>query len=173
MNDLIEILKYIIPSLIVCAVVFYLIKAFLDSDLKKRTLEMKQKGQNVLIPIRLQAYERVVLLLERISPTNLVMRINKPELMANHLRLKLLNTVREEFDHNLSQQLYLSSQAWELIKNAKEEVVKLINTAAADMNDDAQGQDLSKKIIELSIAQSKSPISIALEYIKKEIRELF
>ncbi|MCD4747721.1 MAG: hypothetical protein K8R58_15605 [Bacteroidales bacterium] len=173
MNTLIDILKYILPAGIVFAVTYFLIKSFLDNEQKKRTIDIEVSTKKIITPIRLQAYERIVLLLERISPNNLILRVNKPGIMAFHLQTSLIKTIREEFDHNLSQQLYLSSEAWELIKNAKEEVIKLINTAAAGLNETSSGIDLVKIILDMESRIKNTPINIALEYVKNEVRSIF
>jgi hypothetical protein len=169
MNDFLEILKYILPSLVVLAAAYYLIKLFLDNEQKKRASDIKMTGYKIITPIRLQAYERLVLFLERISPESLVMRIHKPELTGLQLQTMLILAIREEFEHNLSQQVYISSQAWDTIKNAKEDMVKLINTAAAKLNANASATDLSQKIFELSLSE-KLVTRSALEFIKNEIR---
>jgi hypothetical protein len=172
MNDFLEILKYILPSLVVFAAAYYLIKLFLDNEQKKRATDIKMAGYKIITPIRLQAYERLVLFLERISPESLLMRIHKPELTGLQMQTMLILAIREEFEHNLSQQVYISSQAWDMIKNAKEDMVKLINTAAANLSDKASGTDLSQKIFELSLS-GKPLVKSALEFLKNEIRLVF
>jgi hypothetical protein len=172
MNDLLEILKYILPSLVVLAAAYYLLKLFLDNEQKKRTTDIKMAGYKIVTPIRMQAYERLVLFLERISPESLVMRVHNPELSALQLQTTLILTIREEFEHNLSQQVYVTSQAWELVRNAKEDMIKLVNTAAAKLNDTATALDLSQKIFELSLGD-KIITKSALEFIKNEIRQIF
>ena len=117
MIELLEILKYVLPSLVVLAAAYYLLKLFLDNEQNKRLSDIKMAGYKIITPIRLQAYERLVLFIERISPESLVMRVHKPELSAMQMQTNLIQTIREEFEHNLSQQVYVSSQAWELVRN--------------------------------------------------------
>jgi len=88
------------------------------------------------------------------------------------MQTMLILAIREEFEHNLSQQVYISSQAWEMIKSSKENMVKLINTAAANLSDKASGTDLSQKIFELSLSD-KLLVRSALEFLKNEIRLVF
>jgi len=88
------------------------------------------------------------------------------------LQTQLILAIREEFEHNLSQQVYISSQAWDMIKNAKEDMVKLINTAAAKLTDKASATDLSQKIFELAMSD-KTVARTALEFLKNEIRLVF
>ena len=173
MNDLLEILKYVLPSVVVFFTSFFVIKLFFDSEYKKKQAEVKQLLGNITTPIRLQAYERLVLFLERISPNSLLIRVYSTNFSASQFQMALIKTVREEFEHNLSQQVYVSSQAWELVKNAKEEILKLVNTSMGELNDNASSSDLSKKIFEKSILTSKFPVTVATEHLKTEIRQLF
>lgn len=171
MNEFPEILKYVLPSLVVMATVYFVLKLFLENEEKKRLSEIKAAGHNIITPVRLQAYERLVLFIERISPESLIMRIHKPELPALQLQTSLIISIREEFEHNLSQQVYVSSQAWELVRSAKEDMAKLINTAASELNVNATATDLSQKIFELSLRE-KLVTKTALEFIKNEIRQV-
>jgi hypothetical protein len=172
METFLQILGYVLPLLVFFALAYYLIKLFLDNDQKKRALDIKMSGYKIVTPIRLQAYERLVLFLERISPESLVMRVHKPALSAPQLQSELIQNIREEFEHNLSQQVYVSSQAWEVIRNSKEDMIKLINTSAAKLNDNATAMELSQKIFELSLG-GKLVTRSALELLKNEIRQLF
>ena len=126
----------------------------------------------VILPLRLQALERFVLFLERIHPSNLVMRLNNPDLTAAQLQTLLVRTIREEFEYNLSQQLYLSQQTWELIKNAKEEMVALINQAAAKSGDESMAGVLVKNVFEMVIEKGKLPTELALDEVRKEFQNL-
>jgi hypothetical protein len=136
-------------------------------------LELKMANQNNSLPIRLQAYERIILLLERISPTSLVMRVSQPGMTAFELQTALIQNIRDEFEHNLAQQIYLSNTAWELARNGKEETIKLINIAASKLNESATAVELGSLIFELSARTDKLPLTSAIEYIKQEVRNLF
>lgn len=173
MNELLEILKYVLPALVVMATSYYLLKIFLANEQLKRNTDIKMAGYKIITPIRLQAYERLVLFLERISPESLIMRIHNSGMNSAQLQTALLQNVRDEFEHNLSQQVYVSSQAWELIRTAREEIIKLINTAAAKLNENATATDLSQKIFELSLSENKLVTKSALEFLKNEIRQVF
>jgi hypothetical protein len=129
--------------------------------------------QKVILPLRLQAYERFVMFLERIHPSNLLMRLSNPELSSIQLQTLLVRTIREEFEYNLSQQLYISGHAWELIKNAKEEMVALINKASTKAGEQVRAGDLVKAILELMVDKGKLPSELALEEIRKELQKLF
>ncbi len=173
MNELLDILKYILPSLVVFAAVYFVIRSFLDNDSNKRTLEIKMANQSTITPIRLQAYERVVLFLERINPNSLILRVSRKEYNVFQLQSVLIKTIREEFEHNLSQQIYISNKSWEVVKKTKEDIIKLINTAAASINDDADSADLATKIIEMNLINNKPIVTPALELLKSEVSRIF
>jgi hypothetical protein len=142
---------------------------------KKQSSVIPPNGeeQKIILPLRLQAYERIILFLERISPNNLIMRMNKPEMSSIQLQSALVKVIREEFEYNLSQQLYISLKAWELVKNAKEETIKLINVASGKIPDSASSGELVKIILDLSLEKEKLPVNIAIDEIKKEIQLIF
>ena len=130
---------------------------------------LKSKTQNMVTPIRLQAYERIVLFLERISLENIVMRSYQGGKTAKMLQSSLLKSIREEYEHNLSQQVYVSNKTWAMVKAAKEETIKNINYAAEQVGEDASAMDLSKLILELSAKVEKLPTDVAIEAVKREI----
>lgn len=171
MEELTNALKYAIPSVVVFLTAYLLIREFLQQERKKRNQELLLDRIRISLPIRLQAYERIILFLERISPHNLVMRVHQPELSARELHKLLVQTVREEFSHNLSQQLYVSLQAWEMVKNAKEEVIRQINTSLAKLDDKATATDLSNLLLEMST--EKLAANKALNFLKAEAAKVF
>jgi hypothetical protein len=131
------------------------------------------EDQKIILPLRLQAYERIVLLLERISPQNLILRINKPELTALQLQSALIKAIRDEFEYNLSQQLYISPGAWELVKSAKEEMISMINIASGKVPENSNSTELARMIIQASMEREKLPVNLALEEVKKELQKIF
>jgi len=173
MDTLFDILKYILPSLIVFLAVYFVLKKHLDMQLKTQVVKGRQEQQSTVLPIRLQAYERMVLLLERITPQNLVMRINNNTPTAGQVHQELLATIRTEFEHNLTQQVYISKGSWEAVKRAKEETIKLINIAASKVNDNAKGIEMSKMVLEISMQIEKMPTQVAIDFIKEEARSFF
>lgn len=173
MEQFLEILKYVLPSVVVLATAYLLVERFIENERQHRNMTYRRESQGLTTPVRLQAYERLVLFLERISPSTLVTRVHKSGMSAKLLQAELLKAVRTEYEHNLSQQIYISPGAWELIKNAKEEIIKLINTAAINVSDEASGVDLGKLILEVSMKIDKMPTQVAIDYLKQEAREIF
>lgn len=173
MNEFLEILKYVLPALVVFITAFYLIRTFLDNELKKLREENKEESRKAVIPLRFQAYERIVLFLERISPSNLVLRVNRPGMSKDLLQADLLRSVREEYEHNLAQQVYMSDKAWELVKGAKEEVLSDINSAAAKMTEKNTAADYGQQVISQHLERKNPAHAAAISFIKEEVKELF
>ncbi|MDD2413447.1 MAG: hypothetical protein PHR79_11105 [Bacteroidales bacterium] len=173
MLELLEILKYVVPSIVVFITAYYLLKIFLEVEEKKLSLELKMDAKNITIPIRLQAFERFTMYLERINPTNMVMRLQKSTMNNSQFQMLLISTVRNEFEHNVSQQMYISSASWEAVKSAKEETIKVINLAFGQIDPSGPSIELATKIIELTADDSMSPSDKALELLKKDIRQYF
>lgn len=152
---------------------FSLLWYYLRETRKVAPVAANNEDQKVILPLRLQACERFVLYLERIHPSNLLMRLNSPDITAMQLQSLLVRTIREEFEYNLSQQLYISGNAWELVKNAKEETISMINQAAAKVGDEAHSSALVKEVLEMSISKNNLPVDQALGEIKKELQKMF
>lgn len=173
MEAVLDILKFIIPALVVFGVVYFMLDKFFTNERDIRYVQMRREQQGGLTPIRLQAYERVVLFLERISPGSLISRTHKNGMSAKMLQAELLKAIRTEFEHNLSQQIYVSKASWELVKNAKEEMIKLVNMAAINLAEDASGLQLGELILKVAMSQDRLPTHIAIDYLKDEVKENF
>lgn len=171
---LLEILRFSAPALIVFFTSYLLLKSYLKNEFNKRELKFRESTQDTVLPLKLQAYERMALFLERISPNNMIHRIRKPNLSARELHLALVNSVRTEYEHNLSQQIYLSVETWELIKNVKEEIIAIVNHALQELPDSASGTELSKQIFEILIKNEQVlPTQKALVQLKIEVNKIY
>jgi hypothetical protein len=148
-------------------------KSILEKDLEKKMIEYKIENSKTVLPMRLQAYERMCLFLERIIPNNLIVRLNEPSLSAKQFQQMLINEVREEFNHNLSQQVYMGNGTWDLIRNTVEDVIALINTSAEKLKEDAKSVDLAKQIFANLSEEERDVVQDTLARVKSEIREVF
>ncbi|MCD6346147.1 MAG: hypothetical protein J7L96_01875 [Bacteroidales bacterium] len=173
METLLEIIKYTLPSIIVLFAVWIMIHYFTKNLQKDKHHQIKLASSKKTLPLQLQAYERLAVYLERITlDTLLVKEINSAQ-SARDMHNKLIETIRSEFDHNMSQQIYLSDEAWKVIRLAKENTIKMINAAFQQTNPDANSLDLSKKILDIQIEAGNSPAQAALSFIKADVRKLF
>jgi len=168
-----EFLKYLIPALVTFLVVYFLLKSYFDNEISKRRMELRLEQNRILTPLKLQAYERMVILMERMTPNNLIFRVTQPGISASQLKQDLISDINNEFNHNLSQQVYVSPQAWQMVRISKEEMVNIINTAYAQLGPNAVGLDLSKSIFETMIKMENIPTLKALEFLRKEFHIMF
>lgn len=168
-----DLLKVILPAALVLYGMYSLVNAYLTKEYQKRILELRMKNSDVVLPIRLQAYERVCLLLERITPSNLMVRVSSAGQTAADYQRVLLTEIREEFNHNVSQQMYMSDQAWQMVKKAKEDVVTLINRVYHELPENAKGTDLAKRVLENILANEREPTGPAISFLKQEINQVF
>lgn len=168
-----EIFKITIPALIVFLTAYFLFRDMLENSQKRREFEFRIKNSRKITPVRLQAYERLALLLERISPQSLLIRVSPHDLIASDFHQKLLFDIRHEFDHNLSQQIYVSPMLWEAIRGARENLISIINKSAEETDDLAPALELSKRIFEKYIDEENQIIVFAMNELKKEVGKLF
>lgn len=173
MDALTELLKLIIPAAAVLYGMYLVVQGFLNRELASRQIDIRGKSIETILPLRLQAYERICLLLERLSPQNLLLRVGNAGLSARDYQRVLLDEIRNEFNHNVAQQVYMSEAVWVLVKNSKEDLVVLINEAATSLPAEATGLDLAKRVFELTMDKQVDPVGHALSELKKEIQQLF
>jgi len=169
MEAVAEIVKTTIPSLIVFFTAYFILKNMLRNDQDRRRQEVLFQNARTVTPIKLQAYERIVLYLERISLESLLIRVSTPEMSASQLQSALLTVIRSEFEHNLSQQIYMSPQAWEVVKNARSNTIKIINTEAEKVKDNAPSIEFSKQLLSAIMDMDKEPTRVAIDFIKAEV----
>lgn len=187
MENVISLLLLFFSSLLIALVVYIMMKHFLkqntqqmeflnkEQELLRLRLEIdrKQNTEKASMAIRFQAYERMALFLERINPPNLLPRVLTPGQSAAGLQAQLHRSIREEYEHNLSQQLYISDAGWLLVKKAKEEVVSLVNLVASKVKTDEDGGKFASEMLSIGFAAKDNPIDKALNGLKNEIRKGF
>ena len=173
MEVLIEYGKILLPAGVVLYAVYLTVRSFMVKEIELKRLEIRTRSIETILPNRLQAYERMCLFLERISPPNMLMRLNNPGYSAREFHKFLLDEIRNEYNHNVSQQIYMSEEVWSMIKNAKEDLTILINEASTAMDSEASSLDLSRKIFELTLEKKVDPIGHALSELRKEIQQTF
>ncbi|MFD1552413.1 hypothetical protein DNU06_10725 [Putridiphycobacter roseus] len=179
----IEFSKFLVPSLLGFGAFYYFTNRWVEVQNQKIKLASLKQAQptpttlvestnaKTFLPLQIDAVQRLVLFLERISPTNLVIRLVNPGMPAKAFQQKLLENIRSEFEHNLAQQVYISSEAWQIVKNSKEEVVKIINMSATQLEPTALAADLGQNIFEIAAQLKQQPTEIAIETLKRELRD--
>ena len=183
MENLSDVLLYFVPALIVMFGMFTVMKRFIDNqhatirkflerDIQLKNVEDRNTRQRESVPLKLQAFERLILFLERISPNSLLVRVHRGGMAASQLQSELVSTIRAEFEHNLSQQIYLSEQAWEEVKDAKEEMIRIINNAFSHVGSNASGIQMSSHIFEQVLKMETVPTQKAIDFLKSEAKKI-
>lgn len=167
------ILAFLLLGGIVTFGIYMTVTTVADKIFERKKLDIRSKNVEITLPLRLQAYERMCLFLERITPSNLLLRLVPSAMSALELQQILLQEIRDEYNHNVAQQLYMSTHAWEQITNAMNETVAVINQAATEVPAEAPPSDLAKKIFSHVIEKEVQPASHALKVLKEEIRGIF
>jgi hypothetical protein len=180
MNYIDSLLTEVMPIFIIAASIPVSVLIYINY---KRSVPMPNSKQNKegstsivmendgIKRLKLQAGERFVLYLERISPNYMVLRLHRNNMNAKMLHSEMVKAIRDEFEHNLSQQIYISDTSWELVKNAKEETIKLCNISLEKCDELSSGIDFARKVFEIASLVKKAPTEIAVSYLKAEIRE--
>ena len=151
-DNLTTALIIIAPTFIVAGGMYMLIKNMLERDYRLKLLEARRLIQKDMLPLKLQAVERMVVFLERIQPENILFRILQPGMNVRDLQVDLLAAIRQEYEHNVSQQVYVSIQSWSLITKEKDDIIATVNLAADSMDKTEKAILLSQIILQRSSA---------------------
>ena len=175
-KDMLLLIFAVLAMLALAGGLFYLLaKRYFENQQKQQLLQMKlderRETLKVVTPIRLQAYERLALFLERISPNSLVLRCYQPGMDLKLLQGMMTKNIRDEWEHNLSQQVYVSEELWTHVREAKDEMVNLVNSAAVGLADTTDPTRLAASIF--ASAADRMPTNDALSALHNELKELF
>jgi len=165
MEYIVELLKITLPAIIVIWAVFTTMSKFLA----RQAPTENDKDNKAL---RLKAYERLTLFMERISPDKLVQRVQEPSMTASQMQLALLKVIRQEYEHNLTQQLYVSDEAWTTVVIAKEGINQLINSSMSTVDANSPSIDLAKKIIQTYQSTKSTPVELSIRMLKADVVSL-
>jgi len=168
-NVILDIIKTTVPALIVFATVYYLFKTYIQQQYHLESLKIQKINAKNTLPLKLQAYERLVLLCERISIETLIYRLNTPGMEAIELRNALMIAIQQEYEHNLTQQIYVSENLWQIIKLAKEQMQNIIGSVSTGSSTSEFVANLYKTFSELKT----NPVDFAKTALKKETELIF
>ncbi|WP_278035606.1 hypothetical protein [Flavobacterium nitratireducens] len=170
-TKIIEILAYTIPSLITGGVAYFLFQSHFKDQQKTRLWLIQRENQKMALPLRLQAYERMTLFMERIHPSQLMVRINPISTNKNDYENYIIAHIEQEFEHNIAQQIYISDKCWTVILTAKNATVQMIRNAAK--NEKVTNADELRTFVISELIEKTSPSTTALSFIKNEVAELW
>lgn len=165
---LLEIIKLTVPGLLVFLTTFYMLRQYLNGQLVLKQVENKQSQQQTTIPLRLQAYERLSLFCERIALPNLMLRVRQEGMTVAQLKLSLILAIQMEYEHNITQQVYVSQQLWQIIKIARDNTVGFVSAVAENLDHKADGRELAELLLRHLANQDTTGLDTALMAIGKE-----
>ena len=168
-----QIALIVVPAGGVLMTAIYFMRRESEREARSMRIELTMERQKFFLPHRVEAHQRAVLFLERIHPNSLVMRHHNPGLPAMALQAKLMESIREEFEHNMAQQIFIAPGTWQMVRKSKDETVKIISLAGNQMEPTSVGMDLASKIFEIVGEVGTMPTEIAVEAVKKDLQDLF
>ena len=172
MNEpIFTLLMYTIPALVTGSVAFLFFREHIQNEENRRNFIMHKQLQKESLPVRLQAYERLSLFLERISPNKLLLRVVPVSTSKDDYEVLLINSVEQEFEHNLSQQIYVTDNCWSIINASKSATIQLIRKAA--LSEKVDSANKLREVILTDMMDKTPPSSAGLSYIKQEVSELW
>lgn len=167
-DKIIELAFYCLPAAITGAVAYYSFQTFSNSEEKRRQFQLLKENQKQALPLRLQAYERLALFLERINPTKLLIRVAPLGTDKMDYQNLLVHHIEQEYEHNLTQQIYVTDECWTMILTAKNTIIQNIRKTALDTSV-ADADKLREKILS-NLFETESASGIALTYLKNEVK---
>ncbi|WP_309609353.1 hypothetical protein [Flavobacterium sp.] len=169
-SKIFEILAYTLPSIITGGVAYYLFNSYFKDQQHTRRWLLQKENQKDSLPLRLQAYERMALFLERINPSKLLIRVAPNSQNKNDYENLLIFSIEQEFEHNLTQQIYVTDECWTIILTAKNTIIQ--NIRKTNMSEKVVSADKLRETILRDLLDSESPCNVALNYLKKEVSQI-
>lgn len=168
LTTLLEIIKITVPALIVYFTVRSMLRAHFQKEYQLRTLDQQKESRSTTLPLKLQAYERLSLFCERIAVPTLIFRVRQEGMSAQQLRMALMLAIQQEYEHNITQQVYVSQQLWEIIQIARDDSVNTISLAMESIDPKADAKALGEAALKLVEQRGVTGVDKAQQAIKKE-----
>lgn len=173
MTFLLEILKLSIPALIVAVSSYYLIREMLDKQLQLQAQKIQQERQSAVTPLRMQAYERLSILVERMAISGIILRNTNDAMQANTMKIALFMAIQQEFEHNISQQVYVSEKLWQIITATRDDLFEFISLVSEKVPKDAPSKVFTDAIMAYYQQRDYDPVATAQMAIRREAASMF
>jgi len=160
-------------GIITVAAAYFIIKNDIQNYFRFKTLAANKDNTSTFLPLRLQAYERLIIFIDRINPANLLVRLHQQGIPVAELQALLLNEVKSEFQHNITQQLYIDSASWNIVRKLKDDTIAMVNNVVQNLPKDAAGIELSKKVLQHMSTIEENPYDLTINHLKGDIQKLF
>ena len=169
----VDLLKLVIAGTLVFYIAWLIIKSEIDKINQSKLMELKRKSMETTLPLRLQAYERLALFIERINPSNMLVRVHVSGTTVREIQQFLVSEIRTEHQHNITQQLYVSTQAWAITNRLKDDTISMINNTAAGLSPEASSVELSKIVLTHLSKLEDNPYEAGLLLLKHDMQHFF
>ncbi|MCH2490832.1 MAG: hypothetical protein MK211_11840 [Flavobacteriales bacterium] len=170
-SQILSYVAYLLPAIVVGVIAYYFFKGHTANEEGRRRYLIQKEAQNKVLPMRLQAYERMTLFLERMDPNKLLLRVKPFSDDVSKYEELLIKNIEQEYDHNLTQQIYLTQECWNLVNAAKNATIHIIRQAA--MHEKENNADALRQYVLQNFMEEVTPSQKALVYVRKEVSELF
>ncbi|WP_316768658.1 hypothetical protein [Pedobacter frigiditerrae] len=160
-------------GIITVVAAYFLLKNDIQNYFRFKTLEANKDSRGSLFPLRLQAYERLIIFTERINPANLLIRLHQQGIGVKELQAIIVNDIKSEYQHNIAQQLYVDSISWNVVRKLKDDTIAMINNVVLGLPETATGIDISKKVLQHMSGLEENPYDLTIDHLKKDIHKLF
>ncbi len=170
-SRIIDLFLFTLPTVITGLIAYHFFKTHTQNEDGRRRFLLKKDMQATSLPLRLQAYERLTLFLERISPNKLLLRITPTSSDKDSYEALLIQNIQQEMEHNLTQQIYVSEKCWSVISTAKSATVQLIRKA--NLSEKTDSADKLREVLLTEMMERHSPSEAAISILKEEVRELW
>ena len=171
MTQILSYVAYLLPAIVVAVIAYYFFKGHTANEEGRRRYLIQKEAQNKMLPMRLQAYERITLLLERIDPNKLLIRVKPYSKEVDEYENLLIRNIEQEFEHNIAQQIYLTQECWNLVNAAKNATIHVIRQGA--MHEKAGDADKMREWLLRNFMEEVTPSQKALMFVRKEVSELY
>jgi hypothetical protein len=166
-------LAFAAGGIVTVLVAYMLVKNDIQNYFRFKTLTLQKEEKSTILPLRLQAYERMIIFIERISPSNLLVRLHQQGISVSNLQAMVLEDIKAEYQHNITQQLYIESVSWTVLRKLKDDTIAMINTVAQNLPEEATGVDLSRKILQHMSTIEENPYELTILQLKTDIQKMF
>ncbi|WP_405296891.1 hypothetical protein [Algibacter sp. Ld11] len=170
-SRILDLFMFTIPTLVTGLIAYYFFKEHTKNEDGRRRFLLKKDMQVTALPLRLQAYERMAIFLERITPSKLLIRITPTSSNKENYESLLIQSIEQEFEHNLSQQIYISDKCWNIITASKNATIQLIRKASLLEKTDTANK--LREVVLTEMMERLAPTDAALSYIKEEVSDLW
>ena len=158
---------------IVALVVYYLVRSDIQNYLRGRNIVDASADHTNLLQLRLQAHERMIVFVERINPANLLLRLYQKDIELSTLQAMGVNEIKTEFQHNITQQLYLEAATWNVVRKLKDDTIAMVNNAVKNLPQEASAMELSKRVLHHMSEMVENPYELTIGLIKQDVRKMF